>query len=98
MSLRRTALFEEHQRLGGRLIDFGGWELPVQYSGVMDEHVSCRQAAGLFDVSHMGEVHAEGSDAEAFLDYLLTNAVTKTEQSWTISLSIAAIAIVFSSS
>lgn len=75
--LKRTALFEEHQRLGGRLIDFGGWELPVQYSGVMDEHLACRTAAGLFDVSHMGEVHAEGAQAEAFLNFLVSNNVTK---------------------
>src|ERR1700722_19202245 len=75
--LKRTALFEEHQKLGGRLIDFGGWELPVQYSGVMDEHLTCRTAAGLFDVSHMGEVHVHGAQAEAFLNYLVTNNVTK---------------------
>ncbi len=75
--LKRTALFEEHQRLGGRLIDFGGWELPVQYSGVMDEHTACRTAAGLFDVSHMGEVHVNGRSSEAFLDYLVTNNVAK---------------------
>ena len=75
--LKRTALFEEHQRLGGRLIDFGGWELPVQYTGVMDEHLACRAAAGLFDVSHMGEVTVEGKDAEAFLNYLVSNTVSK---------------------
>lgn len=75
--LKRTALFEEHVRLGGRLIDFGGWELPVQYTGVMDEHTTCRTAAGLFDVSHMGEVHVEGKDAEAFLNYLVSNNVAK---------------------
>jgi aminomethyltransferase len=75
--LKRTALFEEHQRLGGRLIDFGGWELPVQYTGVLDEHTACRTAAGLFDVSHMGEVHAEGAQAEAFLNYLVSNNVAK---------------------
>jgi aminomethyltransferase len=75
--LRRTALFDEHKHLGGRLIDFGGWELPVQYSGVMDEHTACRTAAGLFDVSHMGEVHVEGPKAEAFLNYLVTNNVSK---------------------
>jgi aminomethyltransferase len=77
MTLKRTALFEEHQRLGGRLIDFGGWELPVQYTGVMDEHLACRSAAGLFDVSHMGEVLVEGKVAEAFLNYLVTNHVSK---------------------
>ena len=75
--LKRTALFEEHQKLQGRLIDFGGWELPVQYTGVMDEHLACRGAAGLFDVSHMGEVHVEGPDSERFLNYLVTNNVAK---------------------
>lgn len=75
--LKRTALFEEHQKLGGRLIDFGGWELPVQYTGLMDEHMACRNAAGLFDVSHMGEVHVEGKDSEEFLNYLVSNNVAK---------------------
>jgi len=75
--LKRTALFEEHQKLGGRLIDFGGWELPVQYSSVMEEHLGCRNQAGLFDVSHMGEVHVEGADAEKFLNFLVTNDVSK---------------------
>lgn len=75
--LRRTALFEEHQKAGGRLIDFGGWELPVQYTGLMDEHNTCRNAVGLFDVSHMGEVHVEGTSSEAFIDYLVTNDITK---------------------
>lgn len=75
--LKRTALYEEHVRMGGRLIDFGGWELPVQYSGVMEEHETCRTAAGLFDVSHMGEVHVEGADAERYLNYLVTNNVSK---------------------
>ena len=74
---RRTSLYEEHQHLGGRLIDFGGWDLPVQYSGVMDEHLACREAAGLFDVSHMGEVHVEGPGADRFLDHLVTNHVAK---------------------
>ena len=75
--LKRTALFEEHQRLGGRLIDFGGWELPVQYTGVMDEHLACRNAIGLFDVSHMGEVHVEGEGSENYLNYLVSNNVMK---------------------
>jgi aminomethyltransferase len=75
--LKRTALYEEHQKLGGRLIDFGGWELPVQYTGVIDEHLTCRSAAGLFDVSHMGEVHVEGPDAENYLNFLVTNNVAK---------------------
>lgn len=75
--MKRTALFEEHQKLNGRLIDFGGWELPVQYTGTIDEHLACRSAAGLFDVSHMGEVAVEGEDAEKFLYHLVTNDITK---------------------
>ena len=75
--LKRTAIFEEHVRMGGRMVDFGGWELPVQYTGVMDEHLACRSAAGLFDVSHMGEVHVEGPGSEAFLNALVSNDVSK---------------------
>lgn len=78
-ALRKTALFEEHKKLGGRLIDFGGWELPVQYTGVIDEHIACRTAAGLFDVSHMGEFSVSGGDAERFLYRLVTNDVSKIE-------------------
>jgi aminomethyltransferase len=77
--MKQTALIEEHRKLGGRLIDFGGWELPVQYTGVMDEHLACRAAAGLFDVSHMGEVLVEGADAEKFLYHLVSNDVSKIE-------------------
>ncbi len=75
--LKRTALFEEHQRLGGRLVEFGGWEMPVQYSGVMQEHEAVRNAAGLFDVSHMGEVIIEGPGAEEFVNFAITNDITK---------------------
>lgn len=78
-TLKRTALFENHKSLGGRLIDFGGWELPVQYSGVIDEHIACRTAAGLFDVSHMGEFIVEGGDAERFLYHAVSNDVSKME-------------------
>lgn len=74
--LKRTALFDEHLALNGRMVEFGGWEMPVQYKGLMAEHLACRQAAGLFDVSHMGEVHVEGPRAEAFLNYLVTNDVS----------------------
>ncbi len=77
--MKQTALIEEHRKLGGRLIDFGGWELPVRYTGVMDEHLACRAAAGLFDVSHMGEVVVEGADAEKFLYHLVSNDVSKIE-------------------
>lgn len=75
--LKQTALIEEHRKCGGRLIDFGGWELPVQYSGVLNEHQAVRTACGLFDVSHMGEIWIEGPTAAEFVDYLVTNDTTK---------------------
>lgn len=71
--LKRTALFSEHQQLNGKMVDFGGWELPVQYSGVIAEHHAVRQACGLFDVSHMGEIIIEGEGALAFLNSVTTN-------------------------
>ncbi len=73
--MKSTALLEEHKRLGAKLIDFGGWEMPVQYSGLADEHLACRTSAGLFDVSHMGEFHVSGPGAAQFLDYLLSNSI-----------------------
>jgi aminomethyltransferase len=75
--MKRTPLFAAHQRLGGKLIEFGGWEMPVQYTSITDEHLAVRQAAGLFDISHMGEVWVEGPSAEAFLNQVLTNDVRK---------------------
>jgi aminomethyltransferase len=75
--LKRTALFEAHQKLGARLIDFGGWEMPVQYSSLIAEHHAVRAAAGIFDISHMGEVTVSGAAAEDFLNYVLTNDVRK---------------------
>ncbi len=66
-SLRRTALVESHRRLGARLIEFGGWEMPVQYTGIIDEHRAVRSAAGLFDLSHMGELWVGGPGAGAAL-------------------------------
>lgn len=75
--LKRTALFKAHKKLGARLIDFGGWEMPVQYSGLIAEHTAVRTAAGIFDISHMGEVTASGRGAEAFLNHVLTNDIRK---------------------
>ncbi len=75
--MKRTPLFAAHQRLGGKLIEFGGWEMPVQYTSIMDEHLTVRKAAGLFDISHMGEVRASGPAAEAFLNGVLTNDLRK---------------------
>ena len=70
---RKTPLYAEHVKLGGKLVPFAGWLLPVQYSGVIAEHNAVRTACGLFDVSHMGEIFCTGKDALANLNYLLTN-------------------------
>jgi aminomethyltransferase len=75
--LKRTPLFAQHQQAGGKLVDFAGWEMPIQYGGVVEEYQAVRTAAGLFDVSHMGRVTAEGRDAEAFLQRVTTNNVAK---------------------
>jgi aminomethyltransferase len=75
--LKRTALFTAHQNLGGKLIDFGGWEMPVQYTSITDEHLAVRTAAGMFDISHMGEVTVSGAGAEKFLNAVLANDVRK---------------------
>src|SRR5712675_2384530 len=75
--LKRTALYSAHQKLGGKLIEFGGWEMPVQYTSITDEHLAVRQAAGIFDISHMGEVWIVGPGAEGFLNEVLTNDVRK---------------------
>lgn len=77
MSLKRTPLFAAHQQLGGKLIEFGGWEMPVQYTSIVEEHHAVRRAAGVFDISHMGEVWFEGPKALAFLNGLLTNDLRK---------------------
>jgi aminomethyltransferase len=76
--LKRTPLNEIHRSLGGKMVDFGGWDMPVQYpAGVIDEHMRTRTHAGLFDVSHMGEFWVEGADAIDFVNRLTTNDVTK---------------------
>jgi aminomethyltransferase len=76
-TLRRTALFERHQQAGAKLVPFAGWEMPVQYEGIRQEHVAVRTRAGVFDVSHMGQVETTGPDAERFLQRVLSNDVTK---------------------
>src|ERR1700742_247197 len=75
--LKRTCLFAAHQKLGAKLIDFGGWEMPVQYTSITDEHLAVRNAAGIFDISHMGEVTVSGAGAAAFLNQVLTNDIRK---------------------
>ena len=78
--LKRTPLFDAHRRAGARMVPFAGWEMPVQYAGVREEHVAVRKGAGLFDVSHMGEIETRGPDAAPFLRHLLTNDVDKVER------------------
>jgi glycine cleavage system T protein (aminomethyltransferase) len=73
--LRRTPLYELHVELGGKLVDFAGWEMPVSFEGVREEHSAVRTHAGVFDVSHMGEVEVEGPGALAFLQRVLSNDV-----------------------
>ncbi|MGG3662420.1 glycine cleavage system aminomethyltransferase GcvT [Bacillus gobiensis] len=75
--LKRTSLFEKYIKYGAKVIDFGGWELPIQFSSILEEHEAVRKEAGLFDVSHMGEVLVEGKGAESYINHLVTNDVTK---------------------
>src|SRR6266850_1493188 len=76
-TLQATPLNAVHRRLGAKMVDFGGWDMPVQYSGILDEHHAVRKSVGLFDVSHMGEIEIHGPEAFALTDYVSTNAVTK---------------------
>lgn len=75
--MKRTPLFEGHRVAGGRLVDFAGWEMPMQYTGVVDEYHAVRAAAGLFDVSHMGRIVVSGEGALSFLQRVTTNNVAK---------------------
>src|SRR5687768_17984896 len=76
--LKKTPLNAVHRALGGKMVDFGGWDMPVQYpAGVIEEHMATRTRAGLFDVSHMGEIWVEGPDAIPFVNRLTTNDVSK---------------------
>ena len=78
LELKRTPLNAAHRRLGGRMVEFGGWDMPVQYSaGTVSEHLRTRTHAGLFDVSHMGEIDVRGPDAIAFINRLVSNDVAK---------------------
>jgi aminomethyltransferase len=74
-TLRRTPLYDRHAAAGARLVPFAGWEMPVQYEGIRQEHVAVRTGAGIFDVSHMGEVETRGPGAQAFLQRVLSNDI-----------------------
>src|SRR5512133_70786 len=76
-TLLRTPLFERHVALGARLVPFAGWEMPVQYEGVIPEHRAVRTDSGAFDVSHMGELVIEGPGARGFLQLVLSNDLDK---------------------
>ncbi len=78
-ALRRTPLYEAHRAAGAKLVDFAGWEMPVQYEGVRAEHLAVRRGCGVFDVSHMGEIETEGPQALELLQRLLSNDVAKLE-------------------
>ena len=77
VSLRQTPLNAVHRRLGAKMVDFGGWDMPVQYSGIIDEHNAVRQRVGLFDVSHMGEIEVRGPEALNLVNYVATNNAAK---------------------
>lgn len=77
VELKRTPLYDWHVSKGARIVPFAGWEMPVQYTGILEEHKATRTTAGLFDVSHMGELRVVGKDARRFLDYLLPNRLSK---------------------
>jgi len=76
-SLRATPLNSRHRALGAKLVDFGGWEMPIQYSGIIEEHQTVRRAVGLFDVSHMGEIEIRGAEAGQLADFVATNYARK---------------------
>lgn len=75
--MKQTPLYEEHLALNARMVDYAGWQMPVQYAGIVAEHEAVRRQAGLFDVSHMGELMVSGDDAEPFLQHVLTRDVRK---------------------
>src|SRR2546429_2354321 len=74
---KKTPLYEEHVRLGARMVPFGGWLMPVQYTSIVEEHQAVRNNIGIFDISHMGQLIVEGRDANEWLNTMLTNNVGK---------------------
>ena len=74
---KRTVLYDTHVKLGAKMVEFGGWDMPVQYSGIIDEHNTVRNAAGLFDVSHMGQIFVSGFDALNFLQKVVPQDISK---------------------
>jgi aminomethyltransferase len=79
--MKRTPLYAAHRRAGAKMVEFAGWEMPVQYTGVIDEHLAVRSRAGLFDVSHMGEIEIQGPDAEDFCQKISANDIARVKVS-----------------
>jgi aminomethyltransferase len=75
--MKRTVLYDKHVALGAKIVEFAGYEMPIVYSSITEEHLQVREQSGIFDVSHMGEICIKGKEAEAFVDYIFTNDVTK---------------------
>src|SRR5208283_1102920 len=75
--LRRTALNSVHRAMGAKMVEFGGWDMPVQYAGIIAEHMTVRQKVGLFDIGHMGKIEIRGPQAALLTDFVTTNAVAK---------------------
>lgn len=75
-NLKKTPLNQKHYDLGAKMVDFGGWDMPVQYSGILEEHKAVRTKCGLFDVSHMGEVWVRGTDAIKYINYLISSDIS----------------------
>src|SRR6478736_6194531 len=76
-TLKKTPLNARHRSLGARMVEFGGWDMPVEYSGLADEHMAVRTRAGLFDVSHMGEIEIAGRDALAAVQQITSNDASR---------------------
>jgi aminomethyltransferase len=76
-SLKKTPLHARHVALGAKMVEFGGWDMPVEYSGIADEHLAVRTRAGLFDVSHMGEIEIAGADALKAVQRVTTNDASR---------------------
>ena len=77
--MKKTSLFEKHIELNAKMVDFGGFNMPIQYSGISDEHVNVRNNVGIFDVSHMGEFFVSGKEALQFLNHVCSNNIEKIE-------------------
>src|SRR5512134_1090017 len=76
-TLKKTPLHAKHRAHGARMVEFGGWDMPVEYTGIVDEHLAVRTRAGLFDVSHMGQIELAGADALATVQWLTSNDASR---------------------